>query len=105
MSTFQKAGDILTGAYYNSFLSLSSNQPVALLGDKTTNEINIIDTAQRLSTGIISINGPANASFTPDGKFIYVAQPEQNTVTILNSIDYTVNTVVTVGASPGSIAI
>ncbi|EJP86034.1 YncE family protein [Bacillus cereus] len=105
LSTFQKIGDILTGAYYNSFLSLSPNQPVALLGDKTNNEINIIDTAQRLSTGTISINGPADAAFTPNGEFIYITQPEQNTVTILNSVDYTVNTVVTVGASPGSIAI
>ncbi|HDR7161335.1 TPA: YncE family protein [Bacillus cereus] len=105
LSTFQKIGDILTGAYYNSFLSLSPNQPLALLGDKTNNEINIIDTVQRLSTGTISINGPADAAFTPNGEFIYIAQPEQNTVTILNSVDYTVNTVVTVGASPGSIAI
>ena len=83
LSTFQKIGDILTGAYYNSFLSLSPNQPIALLGDKTNNEINIINTAQRLSTGTISINGPADASFTPNGEFIYIAQPEQNTVTIL----------------------
>lgn len=73
-----------------------------MLGDKTTNEIIIIDTAQRLSTGTIFINGTADAAFTPDEKFIYVTQPEQNTVTILNSVDYTVNTV---GASPGSIAI
>ncbi|PEM80135.1 40-residue YVTN family beta-propeller [Bacillus toyonensis] len=105
LSTFHEVETILTGAYYNSFLSLSPNQPLALLGDKTTNEINIIDTAQQLSTGTISINCPADAAFTPDGQFIYIAQPEQNTVTILNSVDYTVNTVVTVGASPISIAI
>lgn len=105
LSTFQGVGGILTGAYYNSFLALSPNQPVALLGDKTTNEINIIDTALQLSTGTISLNGPASAAFTPDGTFIYIAQPEQNTVTILNSVDYTVNTVITVGASPVSIAI
>ncbi|HDR7718122.1 YncE family protein (plasmid) [Bacillus albus] len=105
LSTFQEIGFILTGAYYNSFLALSPNQPVALLGEETTDEINIIDTVQGQSTGTISINDPASAAFTPDGKFIYIAQPEQNTVTILNSDDYTVNTVVTVGASPGSIAI
>ncbi|MFB5590230.1 YncE family protein [Bacillus cereus] len=105
LSTFQEIGDILTGAYYNSFLALSPNQPVALLGEETTDEINIIDTAQHQSTGTISINDPKSAAFTPDGKFIYIAQPEQNTVTILNSVDYTVNTVVTVGASPVSIAI
>lgn len=89
----------------NGTLSLSPNQPVALLGNKTTNEINIIDTAQQLSTGTISINNPADATFTPDGQFIYIAQPEQYTVTILNSVDYTVNTVITVGKSPISIAI
>ncbi|MGS2749785.1 YncE family protein [Bacillus zanthoxyli] len=76
-----------------------------MLGNKTTNEINIIDTAQQLSTGTISINNPADATFTPDGQFIYIAQPEQYTVTILNSVDYTVNTVITVGKSPISIAI
>jgi len=105
LSTFQEIRDILTGAYYYSFLALSPNQPVALLGEETTDEINIIDTAQHQSTGTISINGPKSASFTPDGKFIYIAQPEQNTVTILNSVDYTVNTIVTVGASPASVAI
>ncbi|MED2187028.1 YVTN family beta-propeller protein [Bacillus thuringiensis] len=105
LSTFQEIGDILTGAYYYSFLALSPNQPVALLGEETTDEINIIDTVQQLSTGTISINDPKSAAFTPDGKFIYIAQPEQNTVTILNSFDYTVNTVVTVGASPVSVAI
>ncbi|WP_257150910.1 YncE family protein [Bacillus toyonensis] len=105
LSTFHEVGIILTGAYYNSFLSLSPNQPVALLGDKATNEINIINTVQQLSTGTISIISPIDATFTPDGKYLYIAQPEQNTVTILNSFDYTVNTVVTVGASPISIAI
>ncbi|MCR6868542.1 hypothetical protein P4380_12160 [Bacillus thuringiensis] len=43
---------------------------------------------------------PSSAAFTPDGKLIYTAQPEQNTVTIPNSVDYTINTVVTVGAPP-----
>ncbi|PEC75409.1 40-residue YVTN family beta-propeller [Bacillus thuringiensis] len=105
LSTFQGIGYILTGAYYNSFLALSPNKPVALLGEETIDEINIIDTAQHQSTGTISINDPKSAVFTPDGKFIYIAQPEQNTVTILNSVDYTVNTVVTVGASPVSVAI
>ncbi|WP_257208827.1 YncE family protein [Bacillus toyonensis] len=76
-----------------------------MLGNKTTNEITIFDTAQQLSTGTISINNPADATFTPDGQFIYIAQPEQYTVTILNSVDYTVNTVITVGKSPISIAI
>ncbi|PEU43757.1 YncE family protein [Bacillus toyonensis] len=105
LSTFQEIRFILTRAYYNSFLALSPNQPVALLGEETTDEINIIDTVQGQSTGTISINDPADAAFTPDGQFIYIAQPEQNTVTILNSVDYTVNTVVTVGASPISITI
>ncbi|MRC99860.1 YncE family protein, partial [Bacillus thuringiensis] len=71
LSTFQEIGDILTGAYYYSFLALSPNQPLALLGEETTDEINIIDTAQHQSTGTISINGPKSAAFTPDGKFIY----------------------------------
>lgn len=73
LPTFQKIRNALARAYYNSFLSLSPNQPVALLGDKTTNEINIIHTAQRLSTGTICMNGTADVAFTPDGKFIMEA--------------------------------
>ena len=76
-----------------------------MLGDKTTNEINIIDTAQLISKGTISINGPVDAAFTSNSKFIYIDQPKQTTVTILNSVDYMVNTVITVGAYPESIAI
>jgi YVTN family beta-propeller protein len=105
LSNFQSISGIFTGSLYNSFLSLSPVQPVALLGNQATDEINIIDTIQRESTGTISINSPASAAFTPDGNFIYIAQPEQNTVTILNSGDYTVITVVQVGASPISISI
>ncbi|MED3444680.1 hypothetical protein P4483_12260 [Bacillus thuringiensis] len=59
----------------------------------------IIDTAQQLSTVTILKIGPASAAFIPDGKFIYIAHPEQNTVIILNSVDHIVNTVVTVEVS------
>lgn len=105
LSKFQNISGIYIGDYYNSFLTLSPLQHIALLGNQARGEINVIDTIQRRSTGTISINSPASAAFTPDGTFIYIAQPEQNTVTILNSEDYTVNTVVPVGASPISISI
>lgn len=54
---------------------------------------------------VLSIFTEKIATFTPNRKFIYIAQPEQNTVTILNCVDYTVNIVITVGASPGIIGI
>jgi DNA-binding beta-propeller fold protein YncE len=105
LSSFTFINTTLVSNHLNSFLTFSPTQPIAILGAQNSDEINIIDTIQHKEIGSFSINNPGSAAFTPDGDFIYISQLEQNTVTVLSAIDFTLIAVIPVGTAPISIAI
>ncbi|CAN2251110.1 YncE family protein [Bacillus subtilis] len=67
--------------------------------------LTVVDTAQHTFITTASLPGASDIAVTPDNQYIYAAQPDDNTVTVYRTSDYTAVTVIPVGAGPSAIAI
>lgn len=67
--------------------------------------LTVVDTAQHTFITTASLPGASDLAVTPDNQYIYAAQPNDNTVTVYRTSDYTAVTVIPVGAGPSAIAI
>ncbi|MCR9039854.1 YncE family protein [Bacillus sp. L381] len=66
--------------------------------------LTVVDTAQHTFITTASLPGVSDLAVTPDNQYIYAAQPDDNTVTVYRTSDYTAVTVIPVGAGPSAIA-
>ncbi|WP_371176169.1 YncE family protein [Bacillus atrophaeus] len=66
--------------------------------------LTVVDTAQHTFITTASLPGASDLAVTPDNQYIYAAQPNDNTVTVYRTSDYTAVTVIPVGDGPSSIA-
>ncbi|MED4646477.1 YncE family protein [Bacillus inaquosorum] len=67
--------------------------------------LTVVDTAQHTFITTASLPGASDIAVTPDNQYIYAAQPDDNTVTVYRTSDYTAVTVIPVGDGPSTIAI
>ncbi|ARV46178.1 YncE family protein [Bacillus inaquosorum] len=67
--------------------------------------LTVVDTAQHTFITTASLPGASDIAVTPDNQYIYAAQPNDNTVTVYRTSDYTAVTVIPVGDGPSVIAI
>ncbi|MCY8137965.1 YncE family protein [Bacillus inaquosorum] len=67
--------------------------------------LTVVDTAQHTFITTASLPGASDLAVTPDNQYIYAAQPNDNTVTVYRTSDYTAVTVIPVGTGPSAIAI
>ncbi|MGE9754178.1 YncE family protein [Bacillus inaquosorum] len=67
--------------------------------------LTVVDTAQHTFITTASLPGASDLAVTPDNQYIYAAQPDDNTVTVYRTSDYTAVTVIPVGTGPSAIAI
>ncbi|MED4803192.1 YncE family protein [Bacillus atrophaeus] len=66
--------------------------------------LTVVDTAQHTFITTASLPGASDLAVTPDNQYIYAAQPDDNTVTVYRTSDYTAVTVIPVGDGPSAIA-
>ncbi|MCG8396353.1 YncE family protein [Bacillus atrophaeus] len=67
--------------------------------------LTVVDTAQHTFITTASLPGASDLAVTPDNQYIYTAQPDDNTVTVYRTSDYTAAAVIPVGAGPSAISI
>lgn len=66
--------------------------------------LTVVDSTQHIFITTTSLPGAFDLTVTPDNQYIYAAQPNDNTVTVYRTSDYTAVTVIPVGAGPSAIA-
>ncbi|MCY9375254.1 YncE family protein [Bacillus sp. T17B1] len=66
--------------------------------------LTVVDTAQHTMITTASLPGAYDIAVTPDNQYIYAAQPDDNSVTVYRTSDYTAVSVIPVGAGPSAIA-
>jgi YVTN family beta-propeller protein len=66
--------------------------------------LTVVDTAQHTFITTASLPGASDLAVPPDNQYIYAAQPDDNTVTVYRTSDYTAVTVIPVGDGPSAIA-
>ncbi|MBG9770628.1 YncE family protein [Bacillus vallismortis] len=66
--------------------------------------LTVVNTATNEIIASVSLPGAIDLAVTPDNQYIYAAQPDDNTVTVYRTSDYTAVTVIPVGAGPSAIA-
>ncbi|MFX3618486.1 MAG: YncE family protein [Sporolactobacillus sp.] len=100
LSAFRRIASISIGYYVNPFITFSPDGSLALLGERDRDILILIDTSNHRVKSEKALNKPRSAAYTPDQKTIYVAQTEQNTVTVLRSLDYSILQIIPLSESP-----
>ncbi|WP_039075168.1 YncE family protein [Bacillus sp. MSP13] len=104
LTTFSKSSQI--NRLFDGLITIvfSDDGTRAFFLEPFPENLTVVDTAQHTMITTASLPGASDIAVTPDNQYIYAAQPDDNTVTVYRTSDYTAVSVIPVGTGPAAIA-
>lgn len=88
------------------YLYVTNSGTARGIGENGTDTVSVINTANNTVTATITgLTNPDAVAVTPNGEYVYVANPTLNTVSVISTVNNTVTANINVGVNPGGVAV